>query len=357
MGKYNMFIQGSLLGQSEGERYTLEELNEKLILLEDGKKLGNPMFLEEDDAIYYRGNKYLREDYFMYLPKAVPGALNEILAQGKFIYADSMMLVRSTDSEMKWYQPSRMQSVFIRKPGEFIELICFSENDLSIKFKRITGTENPYEEVPDVSKLYYTYEDGGIIITGANRFCERIHVPAEINGTPVKKISLRPHFHSRFLREIVVEEGVETLQMSFNQSYLDVIDIPETVQLEGAPDEIYYSLWYERQPDGPVYFRDWFCGIKGTFTEDTLTIKEGTKGIICFVPLSGNIKKIVLPKSLRKIGRQEFWGCEKLEEIVAPEIEDEIKRYSFGRTDGIFMQRNEQRLTFSEAHERLSFHL
>ena len=122
-------------------------------------------------------------------------------------------------------------------------------------------------------------------------------------------------------------------------------------------DEIYNTLWYERQPDGPVYFRDWFCGIKGTFTEDTLTIKEGTKGIICFVPLSGNIKKIILPKSLRKIGRQEFWDCENLEEIAAPEIEDEIKRYSFGETDGIFMQRNEKRLTFSEAHQRLSLHL
>ena len=122
-------------------------------------------------------------------------------------------------------------------------------------------------------------------------------------------------------------------------------------------DEIYNTLWYERQPDGPVYFRDWFCGIKGTFTEDTLTIKEGTKGIICFVPLSGNIKKIILPKSLRKIGRQDFGDCENLEEIAAPEIEDEIKRYSFGETDGIFMQRNEKRLTFSEAHQRLSLHL
>lgn len=357
MGKYNMFIQGSLPGQSEDERYTLEELNEKLILLEDGKKPGNPMFLEQDDAIYYRGNKYLREDYFMYLPKSVPGALNEFLTQGKSIYVDSMMLVRSSDSEMKWYRPSRFQQVFIRKPREFAEIIYFSENDLSIKFRRITGTEDPYEEVPDVSNLHYKYEDGSIVVVGANKFCERIHIPAEIKGTPVKKVSLKPNMHSRFLREIVVEEGVETLQMSFKQPYLDVIDIPKTVQIEGAPDEIYHSLWYQRQPDGPVYFGDWFCGIKGTFTEDTLTIKEGTKGIICFVPLSGNIKKIILPKSLRKIGRQEFWDCENLEEIVVPEMEDEIKTYSFGETDGIFMHQNEQRITFSEAQKRLSFHL
>lgn len=145
--------------------------------------------------------------------------------------------------------------------------------------------------------------------------------------------------------------------MNFNQSFLENIDIPKTVQIENPPDGIYHSLWYQRQPDGPVYFWDWFCGIKGTFTEDTLTIKEGTKGIISFVPLSSNIKKIVLPKSLKKIGRQEFWDCENLEEIAAPEMEDEIKTYSFGETDGIFLHRNEQMITFYEARKRLSLHL
>lgn len=115
----------------------------------------------------------------MYLPKSVPGALNDILTQGKSIHVDSMMLVRSSDTDMKWYRPSRIQAVFIRKPGEFVEIIRFSENDLSIKFRRITGTENPYEEIPNVSDLHYTYEGGSIIITGENRFCERVYIPTE----------------------------------------------------------------------------------------------------------------------------------------------------------------------------------
>lgn len=335
MGKFNIFIQKSHLGKLKNERYTLEELNEKMVLLEDGKVLDVPSFREENDAVYYRGNKYLREDYFMYLPKSVPGALNYILAQGKYIYVDDMMLVRSQDTGMKWYQPSRRQSVYIRKPGEFVEMICFSEKDLSIKWRRITGTEDADKEVPNISNLQYIYKDGQIAVTGASRFCERIHVPAEINGIPVRNVSLKPYRHSRFLREIVVEEGVETVHMSFDQSYLETIDIPETVQIEGAPDEIYNSLWFQKQPDGPVYFHDWFCGIKGTFTEDILTIREGTKGIICFVPLSANIKKIILPKSLKVIGRQEFWDCENLEEIVVPEMEDGIKTYFWGTTKEI----------------------
>ncbi len=336
MGKFNIFVRGSHLMQSENKGYTLEELNERLALLEDGKIVDNPLFREENDAIYYRGDKYLREEYFMYLPKSVPGALNYILAQGKYIYVDNMMLVRSPDTGMKWYQPSRLQSVYIRKPGEFVEIICFSEQDLSIKWRRITGTEDAYEEVPNVSNLQYIYEDGRIVVIGASKFCERIHIPAEINGIPVKKVSLKPYRYSKFLREIVVEEGVEIVHMSFEQPYLEIIDIPKSVRIDGAPNEIYNSLWFQRQPNGPVYFRDWFCGIKGTFAEDILTIKEGTKGIIRLVPLSGNIKKIVLPKSLREIGRQEFWDCEKLEEIIVPEMEDEIKTYFFGKAEGTF---------------------
>ena len=355
MGKFNIFVRGSHLTQSENKGYTLEELNERLVFLEDGKIVDNPLLREENDAIYYREDKCLREEHFMYLPKSVPGALNYILAQGKYIYVNNMMLVRSPDTGMKWYHPSRLQSVYIRKPGEFVEIISFSEQDLSIKWRRITGTEDPYEEVPNTSNLHYIYEDGSIVVTGASKFCERIHIPAEINGIPVKEVWLKPYFHSPFLREIVVEEGVETLHMNFDQPYLEIIDIPKSVQIDGTPNEIYNSLWFQRQPDGPVYFRDWFCGIKGTLKEDTLTIKEGTKGIIRLVPLSANIKKIVLPKSLRVIGGQEFWDCEKLEEIVIPEMEDEIKTYFFGETDGIFSRSNEQRIVLAEAQKRLSW--
>lgn len=44
MGKPDMIIRGSYPGESENERYTLEELNKKLIVLEDGKALDNPLF-------------------------------------------------------------------------------------------------------------------------------------------------------------------------------------------------------------------------------------------------------------------------------------------------------------------------
>lgn len=96
------------------------------------------------------------------------------------------------------------------------------------------------------------------------------------------------------------------------------------------------TAWYENQPDGVIYIGNIALNFKGMMSENTkLSIKEGTLAIAerafdNYEITRLNLSEIALPKSLKSIGNQAFFQCEKLKKVVSkPETPPQTANQTF----------------------------
>ena len=241
--------------------FSSEELNGNMYLYENGEFIEEPFILEKNGTITYRGVEYEPVVYPIYVPDSMPNIPQSILKQGKTFWVPYNSLVRTTATGMKWHLPSKDEHHTIIVAGDIIDFLIFDMKEGGVKWIRLIGTIDPFQEEPRTSSLHYVCENGSAVITGAVFFAERLHIPAEIDGIPVSEVRILKC--SKYLREFVVAEGVSKIYLSAASPFMEIFDTPESAVWDVAPANIQYTAWYANQPDGEVYFNGYFCGIKG----------------------------------------------------------------------------------------------
>lgn len=143
-------------------------------------------------------------------------------------------------------------------------------------------------------------------------------------------------FRATGLTSIVIPASVTTLAMAFTQC-----TALETVTFLGDNIETIFAdtfegtAWFDAQPDGDVYIADHYYCYKGTMPENTtLTIKDGTKSIVNTAIANNtsarkNLVGIVIPSSVKTIGKSAVCDCENLSSVVIKDGVEEIQHYAF----------------------------
>lgn len=91
------------------------------------------------------------------------------------------------------------------------------------------------------------------------------------------------------------------------------------------------TAWYDSQPDGLLYLGKIAYAYKGTMPENTsITIAEGTTALASSIFGSQyNLKSVVLPSSLKKIGSGAFRECSSLTHVDLPASLKRVESYLF----------------------------
>ncbi len=243
----------------------------------------------------------------------------------KQVWLPHHCLYRSPQTDGKWRSPYVYGHVTLCDEAPWAELLYLDEEAGCLERYVLTG--DPVEEDPGKQEFEYYRRLGALTVTGVKHYCERLHIPAQIDGMPVAKVLLQPDMKLNHLRELVVEEGVRKMDFSFAYPELTKIEIPNSVTLVRSPDGIRYSGWFNAQPEGPIYFHNYYCGTKGEPDSDRLIIRDGTVGIIKWADQDRQWRRITLPASLTYLASGSFnTGCH-LEKVDYAEGTEQLKRY------------------------------
>lgn len=225
----------------------------------------------------------------------------------------------------KWQRPCLYQYTTMCNDADWVELLYLDEDQ--VRLERYELTADPMKENPTEQEFEYVRHLGVLTITGVKYYCERLHIPAQLDGVPVANVFLPSSMNTCYLRELSVAEGIQKLDFQFGLPELAFIDIPSSVRLVRAPDGIRYSAWFKNQPDGLVFFQNYYCGTKGVPEEDALILPEGTLGVIQWADDRQTWRKISIPSTLTHIGSWGFNAGRHLQEVVIPEGSEQLKGY------------------------------
>lgn len=181
-------------------------------------------------------------------------------------------------------------------------------------------TEAPVQEAAEAAASDFEYSLdsslGGIVISKYTGDAERIIVPAEIDGSPVVKITAL----GKDLVSVELSEGVKIIdEFAFRGCYsLESITLPESVESIGfAAFKNCTSLKSFTMPDSVTEIgTNILSGCTAlesvTLSEDLENLSEST--------FSGceALKSVILPPALKTIGNEAFKGCISLTETVMP---------------------------------------
>lgn len=209
------------------------------------------LHFSEDETLHYLGQTVQPKLYPVYLPAGIP--CKTIPLSGNVLYRKN---------NKHWFFSATYHVADLQSPGDTLDALFFHEHKPVIQWLRFLATEDPHLEEPSVDCLFYTVEGDHICVFGAPAYTERIHVPAKINGLPVRHVRLPKKQIGKNVHEIVIEDGVETALIPFDLPFLKTIQIPDSVTLLAPPNGIQQTLWYQDQPDGDIYFHGHYCGTK-----------------------------------------------------------------------------------------------
>jgi len=280
-----------------------------------------PLTLEEgeDGTLLFLGRSITPEIFPVYIPP-------QPLLFDKQFPINGHCLYRAPETQYKWVCPSRFRKLKLSRVGERIDVLFFRDQEPFVRWVRFPATDDPEEERPGDNPLSWREEGEGVAILGASLYRERLHIPAKINGLPVVRVEL-PHYHfSENLRELVVEEGVGEIMVDLISPHLQVISIPDSVPLRSPPNGITNTLWFQSQPDGPVYFHGYFCGIHGDTGAEELTLKEGTVGVVEGARGGEGLKVLTIPDSVCYMGMGAFKDCRALALVTLPRQSRPLRR-------------------------------
>lgn len=191
---------------------------------------------------------------------------------------------------------------------------------------------------PAAAEFTYKYDAdlGGVEITKYSGSAEAIRIPAELDGSPVKRVSLRSNEKITYveLPYSVTEINEFAFQGCIN---LARITIPSPVN---SPVN---SLVH-----GPVNIIPMGAFI-GCISLTEITIPEGTKEI-CDGAFSGctNLTSVTLPDSLMHIDNNAFGSCTSLRSLTVPDGTT-IHRSAFKGCNGLTVTYKGEQYTYANA--------
>jgi hypothetical protein len=161
-------------------------------------------------------------------------------------------------------------------------------------------------EDPSSQEFVYQETDGEVTVAGVGYHCERLHIPAVLDGKPVTRVAISVTPELFHLRELVIPDGVRYIDFCWEFPDLEVIQIPEDAVLANPPDRLNYSRWFNNQPDGPVYFQNYYLGTKGMEDAKELVIRDGIIGSVRWTDCEWTWEAITFPASFRHVGYSSF---------------------------------------------------
>ncbi len=188
---------------------------------------------------------------------------------------------------------------------------------------------------------YKIKEDGTAEITSVKESITDGRIPATLDGYAVTSIGYQAFTNCNNLTEVIIPEGVKTLsQWTFSYcENLKNISLPDSIEEIGQPPilQCYNMLSISISPNHPIYaFSNralinkknmqmiMACGMGETY-EVSWGITEILEDAFC----SREVKKIILPDSVQKIGMCAFTGAANLKEVFIPEGVKEIQNQAF----------------------------
>lgn len=261
---------------------------------------------------------------------------------------------RSPSTRGRWICTGLPCYITLCDVSAWVEVLALDGEQASLE--RYELTANPMEEDVSAQEFEYVRHLGVLTITGVRHYCERLHIPACLDGMPVANVFLSTGVDAPYLRELSVEEGIRKLDFSFGSSELKEIHIPDSVRLVRSPDGIRHTAWFKNRHDGPVYFQGYYCGTKGTLESERLTLREGTVGVTRWADEQICWKKIQLPASLTYISSSAFSPYRGLEEVECDGESVQLKAYFRTRYPFLINALRQQRRNggFDRLHEPLT---
>lgn len=212
---------------------------------------------------------------------------------------------------------------------EIDEFNFLDESDkASVTYKGKTYTSADFETLfEDVERNalsnrpeweYREQNDGSVCISAYNGTSENVKIPAEIDGKPVKVLSLHDISPSLGVKTVEIPASVELIwSRSFGET------ITELTVAEGNP--YYYSK------DGMIFSKkDNALTAVPQGRSGAVNVPEGTKGITASA-FSDCVKvtSVSLPEGVTFIGERAFCGCSELTNVNIPSAVTEIGAYAF----------------------------
>lgn len=210
--------------------------------------------------------------------------------------------------ENVWYYIPKLQIVSL-SAGQTLTVwsFPFPGDRLEGVVYRATEDEDAFD--PDPQEFIVDDYGSYVNIIGVKHYCERLHIPASIGGLPVRKVYITADYRTENIRHLSADQGVEQLYFNFDRCRsLTHIHLPPSLKLMTPPSGIRRSPWYKNQ-SGPVYLQNWYCGFSGSGHPDTLTVREGTCGILPEADAQAPWRVIDLPESLCYLGEGAFSHC------------------------------------------------
>ena len=143
---------------------------------------------------------------------------------------------------------------------------------------------------------------------------QRLVIPGNV------KVVDNAAFIGSLVEEVVLEEGVERIgtEAFFYSYYLQTVVVPNSIKYIGknafAKTKFYTEL--AKNAQDIIYVGKFAYDYVGSRDVEQLQIKDGTKGIVeqAFENLV-HLKKVMLPSSVKSIGKYAFYGCINVADI------------------------------------------
>ncbi len=254
---------------------------------------------EEENSLVFKGNPVEERIRYVYIPAGDEEACRKVSFAGSFLW-------RSMTQAPEWHCCSGVGVMEFSASGQWYETISLLQDahdgmDCPVVLTRYLATDDPNAEKLGDCGIRTNRLVSECEVVGLADYCEKIRIPATVNGRKVERVDLPEWCCSPYLREFVVEEGIGQIHMNFDIATLERIEIPENAVLSEPPNGILNTAWFQRQ-EGDVYFHGYYCGTRGKPSQPVLHLKEGTVGILAGAQGGEGRQGVALPKSLCYIG-------------------------------------------------------
>lgn len=236
--------------------------------------------------------------------------------------------------DIKYYCHGSCENIILSEGIEYIEADAFLyyrklkhiEIPDSVKYigrEAFNGCENLQEiSIPDGAKI------GSMAFMNCHSL-QKVRLPADL-----KEIRYNVFDGCYALKDIVLPDSVTSIgESAFKDCYaLKKINIPDSVQ--NIKYKAFDNCDFEEMTIGKNAKIEFWIGEEDEFygmgcSAETVYLTEGRTDIQDFFFFYGGLKKIVLPDSLKRIGKYAFEGCNELEKINLPEGLEEIEEGTF----------------------------